>query len=92
MSTNRSPAKDTNRRARGVALVINRIARRIGSVVAECNYAQRRLTQLRLSPDTYIYDSEHAPSSYGEFLFRTSGPLQHEPSARDRAAGRHCRR
>jgi hypothetical protein len=92
MSTNRSPLKDTNHSANGAALVIRRIARRIGSVVAECNYAQRRLTQLRLNPDSYIYDSEHAPSSYGEFLFRTSGPLQHEPSARDRAAGRHCRR
>jgi len=84
--------KDTNDRARGVALVINRIARRIGSVVAECDHAQRRLLQLRLSPDSYIHDGEHAPSSYGEFLYRTSGPLQHEPSARDRAAGRHSHR
>jgi hypothetical protein len=92
MSTNRSPMKDTNDRARGVALGINRIARRIGSVVAECNHAQRRLLQLRLSPDSYIHDGEHAPSSYREFLYRTSGPLQHEPSARDRAAGRHSRR
>jgi len=92
MSTNRRPLKDTNYMAGGVVLVIHRIARRIGGVVAECNHAQRRLLQLRLSPDSYIYDSEHAPSSYGEFLFRTSGPLQHEPSARDRAAGRHSRR
>lgn len=92
MSTNRSPLKDTNHRAHGAALIIHRIARRIGSVVAECNYAQRRLAQLRLNPDSYIDDSKHAPSSYGEFLFRTSGPLQHEPSARDRSAGRHCRR
>ena len=83
---------NTDYRARRVAPLIDRIARRAAGIVAECNYAQRRLTQLRLSPDSYIHDSEHAPSSYREFLFRTSGPLQHEPSARDRAAGRHSRR
>jgi hypothetical protein len=92
MSTNRSPLKDTNQAARGVALVIHRIARRVGSVVAECNHAQRRLTQLRLSPDSYIPDHDCAPSTYSEFLFRTSGPLQREPSARARAASQSGRR
>ena len=92
MSTNRSPLKDTHHGAPGVAPVIHRIARRVGSVVAECNYAQRRLTQLRLSPDSYALDRDRAPSTYSEFLFRTSGPLQHEPSARGRVARRSGRR
>jgi hypothetical protein len=82
----------TNHRARQVALIIRGVARRAASVVAECNYAQRRLTQIRLSPDGYMNDSEHAPSTYGEFLLRTSGSVWREPSARDRAAGRPCRR
>jgi hypothetical protein len=30
-----------------------RIARRVGAIVAECNYAQARLTTLRNTPDAY---------------------------------------
>ena len=30
-----------------------RIARRVGAFVAECNYAQTRLTSLRNTPDAY---------------------------------------
>ena len=63
-----------------------RLARRVADVIAECNEAQRRLTALRLAPDSYAIGPEHAPDSYAEFLFRTSGWLRHEPPARDRAA------
>ena len=77
-------------RARGVAPFISRMTRRAADIVAECSYAQRRLTHLRLSLDSYVYDVRQVPDSYHEFLERTAGALRHEPSARDRAAGRTC--
>jgi hypothetical protein len=58
-----------------------RLARRIGALVAECNYAQRRITVLQSSPDHYLVAPGQAPDSYEEFLLRTTGPLDHEPSA-----------
>ena len=64
-----------------------RAARLLRDVIAECNYAQRRLAQLRLHPDLHTHDGDIAPASYGEFLFRSSGPLWREPSADKRAAG-----
>jgi hypothetical protein len=67
--------------------VLRTLARRVGDVVAECNYAQRRLTALRLSTDTYLTHPYHVPESYQAFLFRTAGPLTHEPSAARRSAG-----
>jgi hypothetical protein len=83
---------NTDYRARRVAPLIDRIARRAAGIVAECNYAQRRLTQLRLSLDSHVYDVRQVPDSYHEFLQRTAGTLRHEPSARDRAADPPCRR
>jgi hypothetical protein len=68
--------------------VILRIAREIASIISECNYAQRRMLALQQSPDRYVLGPIRAPDSYAEFLFRTSGMLMHEPSARERAAGR----
>lgn len=61
-------------------------------LVAECNRAQRRMLQLRLSPDRQLSDPNAAPDSYPEFLFRTSGPLQHEQPARKRFASLDSRR
>jgi hypothetical protein len=49
------------------------------------------MTQVRLAPDRYMADSSGAPGDYAEFLFRTSGPLRHEPTARQRTAGRSLR-
>jgi len=63
----------------------------IAAAVAECHRATRTMTQLRLAPDRYLPDSAQAPDDYAEFLFRTSGPLRHEPTARQRAAGRSLR-
>lgn len=59
----------------------------IASVVSECNRATRMMTQLRLAPDRYLPESGQAPDNYAEFLFRTSGPLVHERSARQRLGG-----
>jgi hypothetical protein len=77
-------------RERGVAPFISRMTRRAADIVAECSYAQRRLTHLRLSLDSHVYDVRQTPDSYHEFLERTAGALRHEPSARDRTAGRTC--
>ncbi len=65
---------------------------RIAAVVAECNRATRTMTRLRTAPDRYVPDPGQAPDDYAEFLFRTSGPLAHEPSARQRLAARRSRR
>ena len=64
-----------------------RFGRRVADVIAECNYAQRRLTTLRTSPDAYLTDRDSAPADYSEFLFRTSGALLHEPAAGRRGHG-----
>ncbi len=65
---------------------IRGLLRRIRSILAECADAQRRMTELRLSPDRYVLRPAKAPDTYEEFLFRTSGPLRHEPPARKRVA------
>ncbi len=69
-----------------------RAARSLAAVISECNYAQRRMLQLRVSPDRYVIGGGQAPDTYTEFLSRTSGWLQHEPSAEKRCAGRAARR
>ncbi|HEY1345722.1 MAG TPA: hypothetical protein VGF54_12090 [Streptosporangiaceae bacterium] len=68
-----------------------RAARRVADVVEECNYAQQRLYELRLDPERYALDSDRAPATYGEFLFRSSGPPWREPTAGERAAGAQVR-
>ena len=64
------------------------MARRVADIVAECNYAQRRMTVLKMAPDAYFATTGKAPDDYAEFLFRTSGTLLHEPDASHRADGR----
>ena len=68
-----------------------RAARRVADVVAECNYAQRRLYELRVQPDRYALDGDRAPVTYGEFLFRSCVPPWWEPAASERAAGAQVR-
>jgi hypothetical protein len=64
-----------------------RFGRRVADVIAECNYAQRRLTMLMISTDAYLIDRDKAPGDYAEFLARTSGALLREPAAGRRADG-----
>jgi hypothetical protein len=72
--------------------MVRSAAHTITSVVTECNQATRTMSQLRMAPDRFLPDSGQAPDDYAEFLFRTSGSLVHEPSARQRlAAGRSHR-
>jgi len=70
------------------ASALARLVRRIADVVAECNYAQRRMIDLRIAPDAHLADRDRAPDDYAEFLFRASGVLLHEPAAAGRAHGR----
>ncbi|HEY2288509.1 MAG TPA: hypothetical protein VGH88_22440 [Streptosporangiaceae bacterium] len=42
---------------------------------------------IRNAPDRFAARPDVAPETYAEFLFRTSAPLQHEPTARARARG-----
>jgi hypothetical protein len=68
---------------------IRRLAGTIAGVVTEYHDVTRRVTQLWLTPDRYLADPHTPPDTYAEFLFRTSGLLAHEPTARARArAGR----
>ncbi len=48
------------------------------------------MTELATAPDRYLADPDTPPQTYSEFLYRTSGLLHREPSARarSRAAGR----
>jgi len=71
--------------------VLRALVRRVGAVVAECNYAQRRITVLQSSPDHYLVAPAQAPDTYEEFLLRTAGPLDHEPSAAARCGRRIVR-
>lgn len=66
--------------------LVRMLARRIGAVISECNYAQRRMTVLAASVDRMLPDPSEAPATYQEFLLRTSGPLIHEPPAARRPA------
>jgi hypothetical protein len=70
---------------------VRRLATGIVTVVAECHSAQRRMALLASSPERYLLDVGVAPGTYQEFLFRTSGPLMHEPAASGRLAGRAVR-
>jgi hypothetical protein len=77
----------TQRLAAPARTALGRLGQRVASIIAECNYAQRRMVALRTSPDTYLSGRDKAPADYAEFLFRTSGALLHEPGARRRANG-----
>ena len=60
---------------------LRRLVGKVAAVVGEMNEAQRRMIILRSAPDRYLFNSNEAPSTYREFLARTSGPLLHEPPA-----------
>jgi hypothetical protein len=66
---------------------LGRLGQRVAMIIAECNYAQRRMAILRMTPEAYLDNRDKAPADYAEFLFRTSGALLHEPGAARRANG-----
>jgi hypothetical protein len=73
--------------------MLSKLARRIAHTIAEMNYAQRRISVVVAAPDRFVPPAhkDKAPATYAEFLFRTSGPLLHEPPAAKRAGGRLVR-
>jgi hypothetical protein len=87
-----SSTKSLSPHHRNWSQLLRSAALTIASVVSECNNATRVMTQLNSAPDRYLPDSGQAPDDYAEFLFRTSGPLAHEPSARQRLAARRSHR
>jgi hypothetical protein len=79
--------------ARGLTMTrlitgLARFGRRVADVLAECNYAQRRVFAIVTSPEGYLTERDKAPDTYAEFLFRTSGGLMDEPACAQRAHGR----
>ena len=66
---------------------VRRAVRRLRRAVAEFNDGQSRLAMTRFSQDVYMNCPGMAPDTFAEFLFRTRGPLRHEPSARARLDG-----
>jgi hypothetical protein len=67
------------------------LARKVSAVIAECHYAQHRMIELATAPDRSVFRPDAPPDTYAEFLYRTSGVLRHEPSARARARSRALR-
>lgn len=70
---------------------LGRAASAVLGVIDEMNDAQRRALRVRLAYDQVLPSPAKAPDTYGEFLLRTLGPARHEPTARQRAAGRRVR-
>jgi hypothetical protein len=64
---------------------VARSAKALATVVAECHRAQRIMSEYRSQPDRYARYGDRAPETYGEFLYRSSGTVWREPSARERA-------
>jgi hypothetical protein len=71
--------------------VLRRIVRWVAAANDDYRYAQRRLTQLQTNPDAHLLRPGQAPDTFRDFMFQTSGPLAHEPSATQRSLGRAIR-
>jgi hypothetical protein len=79
---------DMSETARQWAGRLRRLAGKVAAAIAECNDATRLMTELTTAPDHYVFHPRTLPDTYAEFVYRTSGPLAHEPSARARAEAR----
>jgi hypothetical protein len=76
-----------NGRPSGLRVSLRGFLRRLAEAIAECRYAQRRMSVLRTAPDRHAAEPDAAPDTYSEFLYRTSGVLMHEPTASRRQRG-----
>lgn len=74
-------------RLRRAGSALARALRRAYAAVQQLNAAQRRMAARQMSSDRFMGQPDSAPETYREFLFRTSGPLLHEPPARARLIG-----
>jgi hypothetical protein len=68
---------------------ILRFARQAHHVLSEINEGNKRATAMRLAYG--MAESDRAPDTYTEFLFRSSLVTLHEPSAHRRSGGRQVR-
>jgi hypothetical protein len=50
---------------------VARFGRRIAGLVAECDYAQRRMVSLQDTPDMYQLDADQGPADDPGFQLRT---------------------
>jgi hypothetical protein len=66
---------------------VRHAAAAVAEVVRECNYASRRLLELRLFPELRGAGADRAPATYEDFLWRSPVAMWREPPARRRAAG-----
>jgi hypothetical protein len=71
----------------GAWRLARQLARGLADVVAECNYAQRRLFELRLELDRYVIEPDRGPATFSEFCLRSARPHWREPTAGERAGG-----
>jgi len=91
--TANSPQSPSPRRSRPAARRnwLGRTASAVLGVIEEMNDAQQRALRARMAYDQFLPNPAKAPDTYQEFLLRTSGPARHEPTARQRGAGRRVR-
>jgi hypothetical protein len=64
---------------------IRQLMRKVSGFLTDWTYAQRRVIELKVAPSQNVFQPDTVPQTYAEFLYRTSGVLQHEPPARARA-------
>jgi hypothetical protein len=76
---------------RRAGCAVARGLRRRRMAVRRFNDQQRRFAALEMSMDKFMIRPDSAPDTYSEFLFRTGGPLVHEPSATARLTGHAVR-
>jgi hypothetical protein len=79
--------RHNDRRSPRKMQAVRHAAQTVAAVVRECNYATRRLGELRLCPDHLATGGDRAPDTYADFLWRSPVALWHEPPARRRAVG-----
>jgi len=68
-----------------------RAATAVLDALREMDYAQRRVIANRMSYDGMLPHPGQAPDTYQEFLLRNGVVHPHEPTARQRAAGRQVK-
>ena len=78
---------DNDRIPTGMMRALRHAATAVADVVRECDYANRRMAELRACPDVHGPRGERAPDSYADFLWRSPVALWREPPAWRRVAG-----
>jgi hypothetical protein len=56
---------------------VARFGRRIAGIVAECDYAQRRMVSLQDTPGMYQLEADQGPADYPGFQLRASAVTRH---------------